>query len=55
MTTTSTYSGPPGASDSVGWTCQQPGRLLDVPERPSVAVDTHGDPKDVGTGAADKP
>lgn len=55
MTTTSTYSGPPQASDSVGWTCNQPGRRLDFPERLSVAVDTHGDPNDVGTGAADGP
>lgn len=52
--TTSVYVPPPGSSDSVGLTAQQPGRQLDFPERLSVAVDTVGTPNDVGIGAADK-
>lgn len=51
-TVTKTYSPPTGASDSLGWTCQQPGRLLDYPERLGTARDTTGTANDVGTGAA---
>lgn len=49
---TTTYDFPAGASDSVGWTCQQPHRLLAEPEKPSVADDTFGTPNELGTGAA---
>lgn len=49
---TTTYDYPPGASDSLGWTCQQPLRYLATPEKPSVADDTFGSANDVGTGAA---
>lgn len=49
---TTTYDYPPGSSDSLGWTCQQPNRYLAAPEKLSVADDTFGSPNDVGTGAA---
>lgn len=49
---TTTYDYPTGASDSVGWTCQQPHRLLADPEKPAVAADTFGDEQEVGIGAA---
>lgn len=49
---TTTYSYPPGSSDSLGWTCQQPNRFLAPPEKPSVAGDTFGSANDLGTGAA---
>lgn len=52
MPVTTTYTYPVGASDSVGWTCQQPLRQLAYPEKLGVADDTFGDAEDVGISAA---
>lgn len=54
MAVHSTYTPPAGSSDSIGWTCQQQGRRLDMPEKPGVATDTYGNANDVGVGAADR-
>jgi hypothetical protein len=48
-----TYISRPNETESIGWTCQQQGRLLD-PTRPGTATDIFGNANDLGTGAADK-